>query len=95
MNRNRPPAEHLIVLQLARIDLSIRRRWWRIYREDEPTGRTFTSCMKATEDFAEQLWLQDISVQMYPPNQQQWIPDRKRKRDWEAPWSPPKKGGKR
>ena len=103
INTQRPPTEHLIVQQLARIDLSVRRRWWIIYREPENLEKTFTFCMKSNEDFAAQMWRADITVQMYPPSYRgdgPRTPIKKRKHgDWDNERNPTKtkgegKGGK-
>ena len=47
-------ADQRIVDQLKRIDINVRSRWWKQYKENNPKGRTFTSCMIETRFFADQ-----------------------------------------
>ena len=65
-NRKRKPADHQIMRQITRIDLNVRRKWWRKFGEDEPPGRTFTSCIIDSESYAEQQWDQDFELLMFP-----------------------------
>ena len=65
-NRSRKPPDHVIIRQIARIDINIRKKWWRKYVEDDPPGRTFTSCILDSEHYAEQQWDQDFELLMFP-----------------------------
>ena len=65
MNRRNPPREHTVIRILARIDLHIRRRWWRNY-SDNPTW-TFTRSIMAAESLADNQWSFDYASVLYPP----------------------------
>lgn len=45
-NARKRPDDHIILKQVSRIDLTIRRKWWRFCRDDSAGSRTFTSCMR-------------------------------------------------
>jgi hypothetical protein len=63
MNRRSPPKEQAVIRILARIDLHIRRRWWRIYA-DNPTW-TFSRAITATESLADNQWSFDYAAILY------------------------------
>ena len=52
-----------MIRQLARIDIHIRRRWWKNYTEN-PTW-TFTRAIKATEGLADNQWSFDYTSILY------------------------------
>jgi hypothetical protein len=62
MNRRSSPKEHAVIRQLARIDLHIRRRWWRNYI-DNPTW-SFTHAIQAAESLADNQWSFDYSTNL-------------------------------
>ena len=62
MNRRSSPKEHAVIRQLARIDLHIRRRWWRNYI-DNPTW-SFTHAIQAAESLADNQWSFDYSTSL-------------------------------
>ena len=63
MNRRSPPKENAVIRQLARIDLHIRRRWWRNYITN-PTW-TFTQAIEAAESLADNQWSFDYSTGLF------------------------------
>ena len=63
MNRRSPPQERAVIRQLARIDLHIRRRWWR-NGVDNPTW-TFTKAIQAAEPLADNQWSFDYATNLY------------------------------
>ena len=63
MNRKSPPKEHTVIRILARIDLHIRRRWWRNY-VDNPTW-TFSRAIMAAESLADNQWSFDYASVFY------------------------------
>ena len=54
MNRKSPPKEYTVIRILARIDIHIRRRWWRNYT-DNPTW-SFSRAIMAAEALADNQW---------------------------------------
>ena len=54
-----PPPESSVIRQLARIDIHIRRRWWKNYNENP--SWTFTRAIKGTEGLADNMWSFDYS----------------------------------
>ena len=55
MNRRDPLPERAVIRQLARIDLHIRRRWWRNY-VDNPTW-SFSKSISAAEALADNQYI--------------------------------------
>ena len=76
MNRRSPPKEQTVIRILARIDLHIRRRWWRNY-SDNPTW-TFSRSILAAEALADNQWSFDYASILHPgalswdPNASSW-----------------------
>ena len=64
MNRKSPPKEYTVIRILARIDIHIRRRWWRNYT-DNPTW-TFSRSIMAAEALADNQWSFDYASILYP-----------------------------
>ena len=96
MNRRSSPKEHAVIRQLARIDLHIRRRWWRNYI-DNPTW-SFTHAIQAAESLADNQWSFDYSTNLYNSYQggTQAPPGKPWREPWREPSAPhsPKGGGK-
>ena len=90
MNRSNPPQERAVIRILARIDLHIRRRWWRNY-VDNPTW-SFSKSIIAAEALADNQWSFDYAPTLYQGYQggQTWEPNPR----WEprVPGSPKKTG---
>ena len=86
-----PPKENAVIRQLARIDLHIRRRWWRNYIAN-PTW-TFTQAIEAAESLADNQWSFDYSTGLFASYQggTQASPGKPWKDSWKEPGSP--KGG--
>ena len=61
------PNDDKIIRQVARLDMNIRRKWWRSYRDDSEGTKTFTSCILEHRAYADQQWDGDYEIQMYPP----------------------------
>ena len=64
--RSNRPSDALILESLRRVDMNIRKRWWDLFKENEPKGRTFTSCVLQTKFFAEQQWCQNFARDLLP-----------------------------
>ena len=60
----RPPHNGAITNQLSRIDLRLRERWTKLYRENKPEGRTFSKCIRECIPTADSLWSADLSKEM-------------------------------
>ena len=67
MNRRNAPKEHTVIRILARIDLHIRRRWWRNY-VDNPTWSFFRAIL-STEALADNQWSFDYASVLYTSKQ--------------------------
>ena len=93
MNRRSPPKGNAVIRQLARIDMHIRRRWWRNY-VDNPTW-TFTQAIEAAESLADIQWSFDYSTGLYASYSggTQASPGKPWKDSWREPGSP-EGGGK-
>ena len=93
MNRRSPPKKHAVIRQLARIDLHIRRRWWRNYI-DNPTW-SFTHAIQATESLADNQWSFDYSTSLYHSSYQ-GVAQASPRKPWKEPNTPhtPNGGGK-
>ena len=63
MIKESPPPECAVIRQLARIDIHIRRRWWKNYI-DNPTW-TFTRAIQATEGLADNQRSFDYATILY------------------------------
>ena len=61
---DRPPSNGSITNQLARIDLRLREKWTKLFRENKPEGKTFTRCIRDCEAMADAMWSADISKDM-------------------------------
>ena len=85
MNRRSPPKEHTVIRQLARIDLHIRRRWWRNYI-DNPTW-AFAQAIQATESLADNQRSFDYSTSLYHSSYQGGAQASPRK-PWKEPHTP-------
>ena len=62
--KQNPSSSGSITRQMARIDLEIRKRWCKLYRENKPEGRTFNTCVKETKSMGDALWTADLSREM-------------------------------
>ena len=93
MNRRSPPKEHTVIRQLARIDLHIRRRWWRNYTDN--LTWSFTYSIQATESLADNQWSFDYSTNLYHGSYSGGATASPRK-PWKEPNTPhtPNGGGK-
>ena len=90
----RPPHNGAITTQLSRIDLRLREKWTKLYRENKPEGRTFSKCIKECIPTADSLWSADLSKEMGPGKGNGKGGDN----DSPSPRTPPrrdKKGGER
>ena len=67
MNKRNAPTEHTVIRILARIDLHIRRRWWRNY-VDNPTW-SFSRAILSTEALADNQWSFDYASVLYTGQQ--------------------------
>ena len=85
MNRRFSPKEHAVIRQLARIDLHIRRRWWRNYT-DNPTW-SFSHAIQAAEPLADNQWSFDYSTNLY--NSYQGGGTQVPGKPWKEPWREP------
>lgn len=65
-NRSRKLSDDVLIRQPARLDMNIRKKWWKLFIENKTEGRTFTSCVRDSGAYAEQQWDQDLSIVMYP-----------------------------
>jgi hypothetical protein len=61
--KEHPPPEGAVIRQLARIDIHIRRRWWKNYNGNP--SWTFTRAIKGTEGLADNQWSFDYSSILY------------------------------
>jgi hypothetical protein len=66
--KQHPPSTGAITRQMARIDLEIRKRWCKLFRENKPENRTFNTCIKETRSTADALWTADLSREMTTAN---------------------------
>ena len=75
MNRRNTPQERAVIRILARIDLHIRRRWWRSY-VDNPTW-SFSKAISAADALADNQWSLDYAPTLYQNFQrgQTWDPN--------------------
>ena len=64
----KPPPDHAITAQLQRIDMHLREKWCKLYRENKPEGKTFSKCIKDCAATADTLWSMDLSKEMRPPS---------------------------
>ena len=62
--KTKPAEQGTITRQMARIDLKIRERWCKLYRENKPEGKTFTRCIKDTQSMADSMWTADLTREM-------------------------------
>ena len=65
--KTKRPTDDKIIRQVARLDMNIRRKWWRSYRDDSEGKKTFTACILEHKAYADQQWDGDYEIQMYPP----------------------------
>ena len=61
--KEHPPPERAVIRHLARIDIHIRRRWWKNYNENP--SWTFTRAIKGAEGLADNQWSFDYSSTIY------------------------------
>ena len=64
-NRSNRPSDAKIISEVKRVDMNIRRKWWTLFVENDPQGRTFTSCMKEAVSYCEQQWDQNFDSNLY------------------------------
>jgi hypothetical protein len=62
--KSKPPDQGTITRQMARIDLKIRERWCKLYRENRPEGKTFSKCIRDAQPMADQMWTADLTREM-------------------------------
>ena len=92
MNRKSPPKEYTVIRILARIDIHIRRRWWRNYT-DNPTW-TFSRSIMAAEALADNQRSFDYASILYPAQTGRvWEPPGPG--SWTNPTSPLGGGGRK
>ena len=62
--RPKPPRDGAITNQLSRIDLKLRQKWTKLFRENKPEGKTFSKCIRDCTAMADTMWSQDLSKEM-------------------------------
>ena len=75
------PNDDKIIRQVSRLDMNVRRKWWRSYRDDPEGKKTFTSYIIEHKPYADQQWDGDYEIQMYPPWESKWEQKGDRKGD--------------
>ena len=41
--------------------MTIRKKWFKLYRENKPDGKTLSRCIRDTVATADHMWTQDLS----------------------------------
>ena len=62
--KQKPPMNSAITQQLVRIDLRIREKWAKLYREHKVDGKTLSKCIRECTTTADALWGDDLSKEM-------------------------------
>ena len=61
-NRNNRPTDAKILAQVKRVDICIRKEWWKTFVLNKPEGRTFTSCiLEVDRTFGKLQWNHDFA----------------------------------
>ena len=71
--RSKRPTNTMILQELRRVDMHIRKKWWSLFSKNQPNGRTLTSCVLETQFYADQQWSHNFAVDLFPDGVEPWV----------------------